>query len=65
MPRKVKRDHALDRDWKTQAAAALSEAARLPEGPAKEALLKKARQLETASHVHEWLTSPGLSPPSQ
>jgi hypothetical protein len=24
-------------------------------------LLRKARQLETASHVNEWLSSPGLS----
>jgi hypothetical protein len=26
-------------------------------------LLEKIRQLETASHINEWLTSPGLQPP--
>ena len=35
----------------------------VPHGPARDALLKKIRQLETASHVNEWLTSPGLQPP--
>ena len=27
-------------------------------------LLRKARQVETAAHVKEWLTSPGLQPPT-
>jgi hypothetical protein len=35
----------------------------LPPGPQKDRLLKKISQLETASHVNEWLTSPGLQPP--
>jgi hypothetical protein len=39
------------------------QAAKLPHGPQKDALLKKLRQLETASHINEWLTSPGLQPP--
>ena len=30
---------------------------------ARELLLRRARQDETASHMNEWLTSPGLSPP--
>jgi hypothetical protein len=25
--------------------------------------LRRARQAETASHINEWLTSPGLQPP--
>lgn len=28
-----------------------------------ERLLRKARQAETASHLSEWLRSPGLQPP--
>ena len=36
----------------------------LAPGPQKDALLKMIRQLETASHVSEWLTSPGLQPPT-
>jgi hypothetical protein len=29
----------------------------------RESLLRKARQTETAAHVDEWLSSPGLQPP--
>jgi hypothetical protein len=32
-------------------------------GPKKYRLLKKIRQLETASHQKDWLSSPGLQPP--
>jgi hypothetical protein len=35
----------------------------LKPGPEKEALLKKARQAETAAHLDEWANSPGLQPP--
>jgi hypothetical protein len=30
---------------------------------ARELLLRRARQAETASHMKDWLTSPGLQPP--
>jgi hypothetical protein len=45
--------------WKELAEAARKEAERLPFGPE-----RKARQLETASQVNQWLSSPGLAPPS-
>ncbi len=35
----------------------------LPQGRERELLSRKARQLETASHLTEWLSSPGLMPP--
>ncbi len=35
----------------------------LPYGPERDALLRKIRQFETASHMNEWLNSPGLRPP--
>jgi hypothetical protein len=35
----------------------------LPHGPEREKLLRKARQAETAAHVDQWLSSPGLQPP--
>jgi hypothetical protein len=35
----------------------------LPHGRERELLSRKARQLETASHITEWLSSPGLKPP--
>lgn len=31
----------------------------VPVGKERESLLRKARQLETASHVNEWLSTPG------
>ena len=30
---------------------------------AREQLLRRARQAETASHINQWLSSPGLQPP--
>lgn len=39
-------------------------ASSLPPGPQKYILLKKIRQLETAARVDEWLSSPGLRPPT-
>jgi hypothetical protein len=48
----------------TQAAKDLEEQAwRLPPGPERDGMLRRARQMETASHMQEWLTSPGLRPP--
>jgi hypothetical protein len=35
----------------------------LPHGRERELLSRKARQLETALHINEWLSSPGLRPP--
>jgi hypothetical protein len=37
--------------------------ANVARGPERDALLKKIRQLDTASHLNEWLTSPGLRAP--
>ena len=39
------------------------EAEKLPHGPEREILLRKARQADIALHVDEWLSSPGLQPP--
>ena len=41
-----------------------AEAAKLPPGPEREVLLKKARQADTASHLDHWANSPGLQPPT-
>ena len=35
----------------------------LPHGKERELLSRKARQLETASRINDWLSSPGLQPP--
>ena len=38
-------------------------AALLRPGPEKDALLRKARQADTAAHLEDWANSPGLRPP--
>jgi hypothetical protein len=48
--------------WHEQAEAFKREAEKLPYKE-REKLLLQARQLETASHIKEWVSSPGLSPP--
>ena len=40
-----------------------AQAAELRPGPEKDALLKRARQAETASQINEWANSRGLLPP--
>lgn len=39
-------------------------AAELRTGLEKEGLLKKARQADTATHIEDWMKSPGLRPPT-
>jgi hypothetical protein len=39
------------------------QAAELPPGPERDALLKKAGQADTAAHLDDWANSPGLQPP--
>jgi hypothetical protein len=39
-------------------------AAKLPPGPGRDALLKKVRQADAASHLDDWANSPGLQPPT-
>lgn len=40
------------------------QAERLPSGPAQDAVLRKIRQNETAAHISDWLSSPGLQAPT-
>ena len=48
---------------KTFAEELKAKAAELRPGPERDALLRKARQADTASHIDEWANSPGLQPP--
>jgi hypothetical protein len=42
------------------------EAEKQPTGSlARELLLRRARQAETASHINSWVSSPGLQPPKE
>jgi len=40
-----------------------AQVANVPQGPLRDQLLKKIRQLEIAAHIDEWVSSPGLQPP--
>lgn len=54
---------SMERKWHEQAEALKQEAEKLPHGSEREALIRKARQLETACHINEWISSPGLQAP--
>lgn len=55
--RRVKHEKRLTEEaWKFR------EAAEASPGMARELLLKRARQAETALHLNEWLNFPGLQP---
>ena len=41
-----------------------TEAKSMPPGVERARLLQKARQSEVAIHLNEWLSSPGLKPPT-
>ena len=64
MPRRVKQTLSLE-DRLAEEAKRLREAAnRAKCAQEREKLLRKARQAETAARLKEWLTSPGLQPPT-
>ena len=52
----------VEQKWHEQSEAAKQEAAKLPHGKLKDQLLLEARQLQTASQINQWLSSPGLQP---
>jgi hypothetical protein len=56
---------SLEKDeqkWKALAQQYREAAERLPFGARREDMLRRARQLETASKASAWATSPGLKP---
>lgn len=55
--------HSFEEQIAAKKSSLEARAASLPQGPQRDDLLKKIRQLETASHMSEWLTSPGLQRP--
>jgi hypothetical protein len=64
MPRRrFKQTQSLEERLAEEAKRLREEAKSLPPGAVREALLRRARQAETGSHMTEWLTSPGLRPP--
>jgi hypothetical protein len=55
--------YTIEEQWHQQSEAAKNEAEKLPFGRERDQLMRKARQLETASHINDWLSSPALNPP--
>ncbi|NEU94502.1 hypothetical protein [Bradyrhizobium uaiense] len=61
--RRFRQMHWLIERLLAEAKSLREEAKALPIGIAKERLLQKARQADTAAHLSQWLSSPGLLPP--
>ncbi|UVO33590.1 hypothetical protein [Bradyrhizobium arachidis] len=55
--------HTFDENLSAEKARLEVAFANIKPGPQRELLERKLRQIETASHINEWLTSPGLQPP--
>lgn len=61
--RRAKQMDPLETRLAAEAERLREEAKALPPGPARDEMLRKARQAETGSQMSEWLRSPGLQPP--
>ncbi len=55
--------HTFEGQIAAEKARLEAKAAELPHGAEKEQLLRKIRQLNTAAHMGDWLSSGGLKPP--
>jgi hypothetical protein len=58
--RRFKQIHTLEERLSQEAKALRKRARQLPPGQAREALLRKARNDESAAHLTQWLMSPSL-----
>ena len=63
MQRRRSVSHTFEENLAAEKAKLEAQVAQLKPGPQRDGLLRKIRQLETARHMNEWLTSPGLRPP--
>jgi hypothetical protein len=61
--RQRSKPHTFEDRLKTEKVRLEAQASVVPHGPKRDAVLKKIRQLEMASHMSEWLSSPGLQTP--
>ena len=62
--RRFKQTLTLEERLAQEAKRLRDEAKLLPPGAIREELVRKARQAETGSHMSQWLSSPGLQPPT-
>jgi hypothetical protein len=63
MQRRRSVPHTFEENIAAAKAKLKAQIAQLKPGPQMDAVRKKIRQLDTAAHMSEWLTSPGLQPP--
>ena len=61
--RRFKQNQTLEQRLLEKAQKLRKQAQDTPPGIDRERLIRLARQVETASHISEWLRSPGLRPP--
>jgi hypothetical protein len=61
--RRIKHEASFKDRLLKSAQDAREEAARLPPGDARDRLLQRARQNETAANIDTWISSPGSRPP--
>jgi hypothetical protein len=61
--RRIKQTQSLEERLADEAKLLRETAKSIPPGAERDRLLRKARQDETALHLTEWLSSPGLRPP--
>jgi hypothetical protein len=61
--RSIKEFAPLDQRLTERAERQRKEAQGTPPGVMRDQLIRQARRAETASHMQEWLSSPGLQPP--
>jgi hypothetical protein len=63
--RSFKQTSPLNQRLEEQAKRLRKEAQGTPHGVEREKLIRRAREAETAAHIQEWLTSPGLQSPTK
>jgi hypothetical protein len=61
--RRFKQTRSLEERLSEEAKRLRAEAKLLSPGAVRNELIRRARQVETASRMNEWLTSAGLRPP--
>jgi hypothetical protein len=62
--RRFKQENSLDQRLAALAKQLREQAETLPPGPQRDHLLRQARHTEAASHMNDWLQSPGLQSPT-
>jgi hypothetical protein len=63
MQRTRSKSHSFQDRIAAEKSRAEAQLACVTHGPERDALVQKIRQLDTASHLNEWLMSPGLRQP--